>query len=249
MIPKEVVIIGGGSSIQEGISKGLWKFLEGKFTIGCNYSYRHFLPTVATFVDRPFFHERKKELLNLPLVIGKGHTDILVAKKNNQEAFKNVLLCKTTSAYFGKDAIKKDKVFSAVLVGLFSITISICLGIKTIYLLGFDWTKKTVQKDRDQLKRPITHYYQKDEALKHRGIGKTSYYDSHEPKELFKYFLKEQDLKIYNVSLNSNIDCFEKLSYEEFFTRLTENYNQEELRNEIKKTILDMQKLSKGSSK
>ncbi|MBN1467706.1 MAG: hypothetical protein JW924_03190 [Fusobacteriaceae bacterium] len=249
MIPKSVIIIGGGSSIQEGISKGLWQKLEGKFTIGCNYSYRHFLPTMVAFVDRPFFHERKQELLELPLVVGKAHNDIVEEKQ--KKGYDNLLLLGTTNAYFGRDAIKKNRVYTSSLVGLFTMTISVALGVTEFYLLGYDWTIKTSTK-KDERDRIMTHYYQADKSLNHRGIGKTNYYSSHKADDSFKYYAKDKTLTIYNVSLLSNIDCFPKISYDEFFERLaknSQNYNQEELRNEIKKTILDMQKMSKDSSK
>jgi hypothetical protein len=50
--------------------------------------------------------------------------------------------------------------------------------------------------------------------------------------------MNKKDIKIYNVSLNSNINCFEKISYEKMFELLSEEIiNQEDLRKEIKKKL------------
>ena len=35
------IIIGGGASIQEGISKGLWDSIKDEITVALNYSIRH----------------------------------------------------------------------------------------------------------------------------------------------------------------------------------------------------------------
>ena len=37
----QLIIIGGGASINKGVNKGLWAALRGRFTIGINYSYRN----------------------------------------------------------------------------------------------------------------------------------------------------------------------------------------------------------------
>ena len=42
MKPKQLIIVGGGESINKGVNKGLWDALRGRFTCGINYSYRYF---------------------------------------------------------------------------------------------------------------------------------------------------------------------------------------------------------------
>ena len=49
----QLIIIGGGASIEEGISKNLWEKIKNKFVIGINYSYHHFPnPTFQVWLDR-----------------------------------------------------------------------------------------------------------------------------------------------------------------------------------------------------
>ena len=55
--PKQLIIIGGGTSIKEGIKKGLWKRLRGKWTIGINYAYRYFDSTMLCFCDSKFYRK------------------------------------------------------------------------------------------------------------------------------------------------------------------------------------------------
>jgi len=71
--------------------------------------------------------------------------------------------------------------------------------------------------------------------LQHKGSGYVGYYENHNPDKEFKQFIKKDTFKIYNVSLESNINCFEKISYQKFFEILSpEKINQEEIREEIK---------------
>jgi hypothetical protein len=42
MIPNELIIIGGGASIQEGIALNLKGRIKNKFVIALNFAYRHF---------------------------------------------------------------------------------------------------------------------------------------------------------------------------------------------------------------
>jgi hypothetical protein len=105
-----------------------------------------------------------------------------------------------------------------------------------IYLLGFDWNRRSpemVDKKHYNGKSDLqTHYYS---DVQHRGIGYVGYYENHNPNKEFEEFIKKRDIKIYNVSLNSNIDCFEKISYNDFFKKLSNTtYSQEELRQKIK---------------
>ena len=228
MIPKRAIIIGGGDSINEGISKNLWSKIEGEFTVGCNASYHHFIPTVLTFVDSPFYTGNKDNLAKLPLVIGKNHSIAVCGKHPN------FILVPTTNKY---DPTLQKGVYASVLVGLFAMTIAIYLGVKELYLLGFDWTTKNYKK-KDKHGRVVTHYYQEDESLKHRGIGKVSFYNGHPPETYFKVYEK-QPVEIYNVSLISNIPNFPKISYDEFFHRLGlhQYISQDEVRKSIREKL------------
>ena len=49
--PTQLVILGGGASMKEGISKGLWNKLKDRFTLGINYSFNWFKSTLQTYVD------------------------------------------------------------------------------------------------------------------------------------------------------------------------------------------------------
>jgi hypothetical protein len=71
--------------------------------------------------------------------------------------------------------------------------------------------------------RPLTHFYQDNKNIKHRGIGKTNYYEGkNRPERDFGVYRKQTRIRIYNVSLNSKIpnNIFPKISYDEFFKKL-----------------------------
>ena len=80
----------------------------------------------------------------------------------------------------------------------------------------------------------MTHFYQGQ--VQHRGIGKTSWYDSKDRAlKDFGVYANEHKVKIYNVSPNSKISTFEKIDYDTFFSKLDTNlYDQNALREWIK---------------
>ena len=129
---KQLVIIGGGSSIKEGISKGLWDKIKDHFVIGLNYSYRYFShPTCQIYVDTDFYTKNVEELSQLPLVIGKKNQKLKSIIKEN------TILLPTTNNY--KRNLSTG-VYKGSLVGYFSLSIAIhILDEGEIFLLGYDF--------------------------------------------------------------------------------------------------------------
>jgi len=241
MIPKECIIWGGGYSIKEGISLGLQDHLKGKFVINCNYSFLHFPGTLLTFLDRDFYvpiQAKEKgnkhpdiyeKLKKIPLIIGIDYN-------NGVQEFilPNTILLKKSVPY-NKNPIEKGFYYRS-LTGVFSLFLaSFLIDFKgVIYLLGFDETKKTKEIFLNK-RKPHTHYY--EEETNHSGIGDVRVY--HKSRDRFLPFTKEKDLHIYNVSPDSNINCFEKIDYTTFFSKLDNVvYEQENLRKEIKKKLV-----------
>jgi hypothetical protein len=216
--PKQLIILGGGSSIKEGLSLGLWDKIKEHFVVGTNYSYKFFDSTLTVFVDSTFYNNQKIELERLPMIIGQC--------RNIKVKLPNTLAIPANSIYT-RDL--KGGIHSAKLSGIYALALSIyLLDIGEIYLLGYDLG--AVSKSLDDKKRPITHWYQNQ--TEHRGVGKISYYDAKDRGDKdFGCFKNEKDVKIFNVSLKSKINVFPKISYEEFFKQLNEEtFNQDELR-------------------
>ena len=237
----EAIIIGAGSSITREMSD-LKSQIVSKFTILTNYSFRHFSGTFLTCIDREFYLPTPKpigqetnpdyydELSKLPLIISTDTHDMCKIKHSN------TILLKVNPNY-QREKCLNEGFYTGNLTGIFALTIASYLMNYTgrIFLLGFDWNMRN-KKDVDPTKYSgrtslETHYYS---DIKHRGIGYVGYYENHNPDTFFKYF-KEPKLKIYNVSLNSNINTFEKINYDDFYKLLSKDeVNQEELREEIK---------------
>ena len=222
----QLIIIGGGASIKEGIKKGLWQKLENKFVFGLNYSYNYFDSTTQFFVDKNFYTEesKKKKFRELPLIIGKYH--------KNMNAVENTLLIPACATY---DPTLQKGAYKSSLCGIYATSVAVFLKPKEIYLLGFDYGESG--KVIDNIAE--THFYQGD--IKHRGIGKINYYctrDRH--KRDFGVFV-DQGIPIFNVSVNSKINVFPKITYNEFFQKLImKNYNQDKLRNVIKSKLKEV---------
>ena len=228
-LPNQLVIIGGGFSIKEGIDKGLWDKLKGHMVFNLNYAYKYNKDaTVLCMADNDFYERDKEQIKDIPLILVKKHKDLAYLP--------NSLVFKTTIHY---DKTLKKGVYKPNLVGVFALTLGIYLLDKdsTIFLLGYDFSAQKDKKGRyipDKKGNKITHWYQGD--IKHRGISKTNYYETigHAERDFGVY--KGQDMpKILNVSLNSAIENFPKISYDKFFKQLdNQTYSQDELRQWIR---------------
>jgi hypothetical protein len=230
----QCTLIGGGPSIKEGIKKDLWNKIKWKFTIGLNYSFNYFPSTILSFVDEKFYKDELEKLKSLPLIIGKEST------RTQDIKLPNTILLKNSHEYKGLNSIKENKIYCSQLVGVFALTLAICLmeGEGEIFLLGYDFGDNGKEDDK---KRKITHFYQ--DKIDHRGVGKVSFYDTKDrARKLFSVY-KNEKVRIYNVSLNSKIpeEIFPKISYDEFFKLLdSEEYCQIYLRNKIKKELINI---------
>jgi hypothetical protein len=220
----QIVIIGGGDSIREGIDKGLWEFLSTKWTLACNSAYKFITPSVLTFVDhRQFYQLFFEDIKNLPLMIGKSNPAI--QKRDN-------LLLLPHSRQF--DPTLQLGVYVGFLCGLFSLTLAqyFLPTEGEIYLLGYDFCSNGKVGDKDR-----THFYQENPDIQHTGIGRAGYYRRPGKTKLFDPYLTLTNVKIFNVSKISTIPQFPKISYDEFFDRLQNDYNQNELRDYMDKKV------------
>lgn len=265
MLAKQVIIIGGGASIREGIEKELWTKIQSLFTLGLNYNYLDFRSTALVCVDPDFYDaqinddtkdstlhpsiSRKAIIRDLPLVIGQSY---LIPTKLD-----NTLLLKASASY-RRDL--SSGVYSPALCGLWALSLAIyLLDIGEIFLLGYDFGEtrskdfhKIVldKKELDALtikenKKALTHYYQ-GKRRDHRGTGKIDWFNQIDSKSgktrverVFEPYLAETKCKIYNVSMISKIKAFPQITYDEFFTRISkETLDQSALQSEIRSKLL-----------
>lgn len=265
MLPNHLIILGGGFSVREGIEKGLFNFLQDKFTIGINFSYK-FLPTTLTLgvddetyngllrtpeIKHPVFNANlKRELTDQPLLVWRDNKDI-------KQPTSNTILFKESNTYT-RDLT--GGIYKASLSGLFALSLAIKLidrGIESpiIYLCGYDYGPiiKDGKMAVDSKGRAITHFYQNDFA--HRGIGKINWYcqtaiDYNGDQKRKAYaeiefapYKDEKTVNIINVGGSSMIPHFPQISYDEFFThKLTPVRNQDELRQELKEELWKIKK-------
>ncbi len=241
--PSQLIILGGGSSVREGITKGLWNKLKGRFVIGCNYSHKYFQATFQSFVDKRFYDAERKYMESLPLIIGKKHSFL-------HKKMPNTILLPATTKYY-RDI--KNGIYTASLTGLYSLTLGIyLLDEGELFLLGFDFGEAKKDKHdknaispydlqksrlRDKKGRLLTHFYQDD--IQHPGVARVHYYNTKDrAKRAFAPYEEEKKVKIYNVSINSKISAFPKINYNEFYKKLDNHqYDQDELRKWIRNIL------------
>lgn len=226
MLPNELIIIGGGWSISDGIKLGLEEKLKDKFVIACNLSIVPFPnSTFLSFIDRDdFYYKHKDKIKDLPLIVG--------ANNKGMKTYSNTYLL-TRSNVFDRTCL--TGVYARNLCGIFALSLGIKLiDTGTIFLLGFDFgtTKKGVT---DGNGKKLTHFYQGREDLDHKGIGKVDYYEDRQREENnFFIYKKENLIKIWNVSPLSNLKTFDKIDYPSMFEKLSKDtYNQEDLRKSV----------------
>ena len=247
---KRCLIIGSGASIRKGQwnidakKLPIWWSIRNEFTIGINWSFKYFQPTMLVYSDYHFYNTEKDNLKKLPLVVASQdsyYTRIL--KKNPDEMFHlhdNIYLLKASSQYHGVDSLTKG-VYTRKLSGMFALTTAISLGFTEIYLFGMDCCSTEGR----------THFYEGDKDVgvtidksgkKNCGIGmedgkyKTSIYSNINMNEIYLPYKKELErIKIFNVSLDSKINVFPKIGYSSFYSKIFHdklNINQEEARKE-----------------
>lgn len=229
----QIIIIGGGRSVQELINLHLWGRIRCTFTIGTNFSYKDYIPTILCALDNRFFtgeyipisgvirgvyrkdEEHLSKLPTIPLIYTSD------AHKTVINAPKNVHFLKTTTAYAYMKKSISEGFYTHSLTGHWALSIAanILDYSGEIYLLGFDANKSG-----------NTHYYS---HTQHAGINYTNYYanKANDLNTLLLPYSQEPNLKVYNVSSISEIKIFPKLTPQEFFDKVvTLDYSQEELR-------------------
>ncbi len=255
---KPIIICASGNSVpflnsryrnngfKHGLEPKLEEIIKHNYSIGLNYWFKYGCETTFnTSGDWQFYEENTKELKELPMLVVSHDPQLVNAKIDRTH--ENTLVLPHSGKYNGRDSWKKG-FYSRQLIGIFSLSLAINLGFKEIYLLGYDCCEVHGQ----------THFYQgvvnlqehtklyikgqlKDKRFRFRGVGKnkngykTSTYNSEEllNKKWYKPFMIEKKVNIYNVSEESAITLFPKLSYEDFYKKVNTNIIQSEARKDV----------------
>ena len=245
---KRAIIVGSGASIRQHLwdtpitNLPIWQAIKNEFTIGLNFNYKFFPFTIVMFGDYWFYQMHKAQLDNLPLVLGMYNRHLSRNGKNNTTQINNNIyllpLNQTETinnkriVYWGKDSWTKG-FYSGHLVGLIALTFAIAIGCKEIFLLGFDACETDGRTHFYQGDKDKTGYYQRN-GIEQTGVGT---YFNKAGKKLYKtgmyntdinqyYKVYESDLNrinIFNVSPESKINIFPKITYKEFYDILKNN--------------------------
>jgi hypothetical protein len=246
---KRCIIVGSGASVKEGISLGLSSHLEREVTFGINDAIKFFDCTAFTFGDWTAYASRFELYKHHPLVIGRYDTHFTHKIEGSIPCPKqdNLILLPGSGKYNGTEGLSKG-LYSSVLTGAFTLNLVIRLGFQQIFLLGFDCGAAN-NKTHFYEGIPDAGIYCDYSGQKTTGVGKngnnynTSFYNHSDINinALWEPFKEEFDkVKIYNVSLQSRINVFDKIGYNSLFRILKEvqiEVNQKEVQKEIR-TIL-----------
>jgi len=245
-----------GNSISDGIKLGLSNYLEHEVVFGINDNIQFIWPTAAMFGDWTAYASRFDLYKEHPLVIGRYDTHFTHQIEGSRECPKhdNLILLPGSGKYNGAEGLSKG-LYSAVLTGAFALSLAIRVGFHQIFLLGFDNCEINGKTHFYQDVKNAGHY-QDYANTQYTGVGKdehgnfrTSFYNHSDDSinDLWKPF-EVEDAMIYNVSLDSRIQVFQKIGYQSMITILNQNrikINQEEAQKEIRTILEPYNKLEK----
>lgn len=154
------------------------------------------LPVLADallWLDLTFFYENYQSIYDL-----QNTTELISRKQAIHDTVK-------ISQYDVSDIPEDNKIYCGAkkLAGIFALSLAISRGYKNIYLLGYDYC---------QINNQLNWY---------KNTNTNDIYTKYDANKQFLTFVRE-DVKIYNVSPQSRIDCFEKLTYEQFYKKIGE---------------------------
>lgn len=218
---EKCILLGGGNSKGEEIKNGLFEKIKDKACIiSLNYAWQemNYLPDVQIFSDQHFWSKEEQEI-----VIEKGqrtnvfHGKMTALRKQGVHlVYRNMghkrIIEGAERWYATREWGVPNALYygSCGLVGVFALSWA-CKNFKEIYLLGFDLTEVNGK----------THSYQDVIKTSSYGVGNKELMTTYQ-KNLgdWKKFLDIKDVMIYNISQISKIECFTKLSWNEFYRRL-----------------------------
>lgn len=223
---KSAILIGGGNSVLEGIELGLWSKIKEKDVWSVNYAFMTmpYLPSREVFVDRCFYRNNISALQALAeqkVPLYARYQDVYA----DRDEIKKFQTTREKKGYKGKQALKTDGtphlfVGELGLSGTFALSLAIAEDYDTIYLLGYDFGVINYE-DKN------THFYKDKLKIISTGVGNPQIYinKDNSVKDVvrdYEIFSNEQNVKIYNVSLQSRIPYFDKIDYSTFFTQIAE---------------------------
>ena len=207
---KRVIIVGGGKSVTAGIESGLWEKIQGQEIWSLNYTFKMmpYLPTRQIWVDTTFWKNNSQDMERL------AQQGVLCHAKMNTR-YLGIDYIKTHEV--GRDLKEKNKIFSGAmgLCGMFALGLAIKEGYDEIYLLGYDWGTKS-ENDIN------THFYQGKTTYISSGVGRPQVYlqGSSPKKGVHDFDIYKEHKTVYNVSVESNINTFPKLSFSQFYEQI-----------------------------
>jgi hypothetical protein len=239
------IIMASGASIKQGLPLGLSNYLEREVVFSLNDNIKFVDSTVAVFGDWTAYRDRFDLFSKHPLTIGRYdmHIGRSIEGATPCPKHDSLILLQGSGKYHGAEGLEKG-LYSSVLTGAFTLNLACRLGFKQIFLLGFDCGatgKSTHWYDNVEGAGQFLNY----EGQPYTGVGKneqgnynTSFYNNSDDSinALWNPF-QEEKVMIYNVSLESRIEVFQKIGYQTMITILNQNklnVNQEEVQAEIR---------------
>jgi hypothetical protein len=205
-----VIIVGGGSSVKEGISNGLWDKIKGMDIITCNNAIQHipYPPKYACWLDTTVRDpEVTKKILETDCI---RVTQQLHDTRDDDKVVRFPIV-KDLNGDESKltRGLERGILFAGkrMFTGIFAISLALYAGYNKIFLLGFDWNVG---------KKGNAEWYDRPDKADISGIFMRNKSEARDDcAEHHDCFKGKAD--IINVSKISLIPSFPKISYSDFF--------------------------------
>ena len=214
---KTIIIVGGGKSVKESIGKGLWETIKGQDIITCNNAVMHipYAPKIAVWLDST---EKDPEVIDKILDTDCLRVTQLHHDQREDEKVIRFDVSRSPDNFDGKLKHEPPILFvgKRMFTGIFAMSLSLYMGYDKMYLLGFDWGGCVKDKnDEVEWWGATKHWKGTDMNIYRDGEGaRDDCAEHHDP------FIGKAD--IINVSPNSLIPSFPKITYEQFFKEINE---------------------------
>lgn len=218
---KSCILLGGGRSLLEGVEKDIFNKIRDKDIWSLNFAYKTFAfsPSRQLWVDISFFNTNIVPLTDMARK-GVGMYTRQHMKYSFIKEIHQYQVTRKANEYDGTEALKTGRIFIGRdgMVGMFALSLAIAEGYKEIFLCGYDYGTPSPNDSK-------THYYQDKLMVISSGVGRPEIYwrDDGKIKDTivdYEVYTRHNDIKIWNVSLRSNITYFERISYDNFFKML-----------------------------
>ncbi len=198
MKQKATVIVGGGSSVREGLRMGLWDRISDTQIFAVNYTglKMPYAPDLACWLDHHYPPDIQKAFAELPCLKYSKHLGAYgdTEAMNVTNSPKDFPACLEQNVQF---------VGQRTISGIFALSLAVWLKCRRIFLLGYDWNVGADGVSDWYTDASTKKAWLKNDLAPYEDISDHDVFAPH--------------AEIFNVSPITHIKSFPVITFEKFF--------------------------------